>query len=369
MSKPNVALLSLSRLAVGGIETHLLQLIRGLRREFAFTVIGAIEEPFRSRASALGAQCVNLPPGGKLDPGMILRLRREFRKGKFQLIHTHDTRGGLLGRLAAKGEGIPVLHTVHTPSFFLPRRAAAVFAYRTMERLLNAHFSDGVIFVSPAIRRMYLDGHLASTEKAYLVPNGLEEDWLAAPPKIGRTGGKIAFLYVGRLAVEKGLPLLAEAFSRVAAVLPQARLIVIGDGPLRETILQCARRDGWERRLQMPGSLERAAARRKMRGSDVFVLPSRFESMSYTLLEAMACGLPCIATDVGGNRDLIEPERTGLLIPPEDPAALGEAMYRLGKSAAMRRRMGKAGQSRAKKNPAGKMIEKTGQIYRQFVHS
>jgi glycosyltransferase involved in cell wall biosynthesis len=367
MNKPGVALVSLSRLAVGGIETNLLQLMRGLHGIYAFTVIGTIEEPFLSRASALGAECVNLPPGGKLDPGMILRLRGEFRKGKFSLIHTHDTRGGLLGRLAAKGTGIPALHTVHTPSFFLPVAPAAVFVYRAMERVLNAFFSEGVIFVSPTIRRMYLDGHLVNADKAHLVPNGLEGDWLGMPPKSSHAGGGVVFLYVGRLAVEKGLPFLVSAFSRVAAANSQARLQVIGDGPLRGFILQTAGRDGWAERLEMTGGLDRAQTKQRMRESDVFVLPSRFESMSYTLLEAMACGLPCIATDVGGNRDLIEREQTGLLVPPGDPAALGEAMIRLANSAVLRERMGEAGRSRVQEYTMIKMVEKTGQIYRQLI--
>jgi glycosyltransferase involved in cell wall biosynthesis len=367
MNMPGVALVSLSRLAVGGIETNMLQLIRGLGGEYAFTVIGTIAEPFRSRAAALGAACVDLPPGGKLDPGRILRLRSAFRAGNYSLIHTHDTRGGLLGRLAAKGTAIAVLHTVHTPSFFLPRSPAAVFSYRAMERILNAFFSDGVIFVSPTIRRMYLDGRLVNAAKAHLIPNGLEADWLDMPPKKVRAGGGITFLYVGRLAVEKGMHLLADAFSRAAARLPRARLMVVGDGPLRETILQAAGRGGWAERLEMTGGLDRDRTRRKMRAADAFILPSRFESMSYTLLEAMACGLPCIAADVGGNRDLIEDGKTGLLVPAGDPTALGEAMIRLAKSAALRNHLGKAGRLQAREYPMIKMVEKTGQIYRQTI--
>lgn len=367
MSLPRVALVSLSTLAVGGIETNLLQLIGGLRDSFSFTVMGTLAEPFLARATALGAECIHLTPGGKFDPGMILRLRREFLQGKYSLIHTHDTRGGLLGRIAAKGTGIPALHTVHTPSFFLPHSRFAAGMYRSVERLLNNHFSAGVIFVSPTIRRMYLDGHLVSTAKAHLVPNGLEREWQDLAIKKTGPGEEIVFIYVGRLAPEKGLPTLAEAFSREAPLLPAIRLQIVGDGPLREAVERTARRDGWQARLSLEGQLDRDQTRRILRSADVFILPSRFESMSYTLLEAMACGLACIATDVGGNRDLVIPEKTGLLVPAGDPAALGEAIKRLADSAQLRRDMGAAGQLRAREFSLEKMLTGTRQVYLRSI--
>jgi glycosyltransferase involved in cell wall biosynthesis len=367
MNRPRVALVSLSPLAVGGIETHLLQLIAGLRDAYAFRVVGVLAEPFAAQAAALGAECIALPPGGRLDPGMILRLREEFRRGQYSLIHTHDTRGGLLGRIAAKLAGIPALHTVHTPSFFLPQSSLKAGLYRAMERLLNGRFSAGIIFVSPAIRKIYLDGKLVSPGKAHLIANGLEPEWLRLRRKAPGRGREINFLYVGRLAPEKGPLLLAEGFSRVAAELPSARLQIVGDGPLREAVRQTALRDGWGDRLSLPGRMDRDQTRRRLQSADVFVLPSRFESMSYTLLEAMACGLPSIATDVGGNRDLVADGITGLLIPPKDAKALGDAMRRLAKSGALRSRMGESARLRAREFPLKKMLNGTREVYRTLA--
>jgi glycosyltransferase involved in cell wall biosynthesis len=364
---PTIAIVSFSTLSTGGIETHLLQLFRGLGSEFEFIILGAMEEPFRSLARERGAQSVRLPQAGKLDPAALLRLRREFLARHIQLVHTHDTRGGMIGRLAARAAGVKAVHTVHTPSFFLPRNPAAVGLYRLAERMLNRTASDRVIFVSRTIRRIYLDGRLVQPSKATLIPNGLEPVWFDATARKKRVDREVRFLYVGRLAREKGMENLAEAFGIVAAQIPGALLHVAGEGPGRETLAQTAQRGGWAGRLELHGRISRDAARDLMHASDVFVLPSRFESFSYTLLEAMACGLPCIATDVGGNRDLIEPERNGLLTPKENPAELAAAMVRLANDPNGRASMGQAGAEMAREYTLARMIDGTRSVYRQVL--
>jgi len=367
MNRPPVAIVSLSLLSTGGIETHLLQLFRGLGSEFAFTVFGLLEEPFTELAEPLGAQCVRLPRAGKADPAALVRLRKEFLARNIVLVHTHDTRGGAVGRLAARAAGMPAVHTVHTPSFFLPRNPAAIGLYRLAERWLNRLASNKVIFVSRTIRQVYLDGRLVQPGKACLVPNGLEPEWFVPVPRENRTGGEIRFLYVGRLAREKGMDNLAAAFDIVAARIPGAQLCVAGDGLERGELVRAAERGGWTGRLTLRGRISRPEARELMRASDVFVLPSRFESFSYTLLEAMACGLPCLATDVGGNRDLIEPERNGWLVPKDNPTELASAMIRLAGDGNSRISMGRAGADIAREYTLERMMEGTRSVYRQVL--
>ncbi len=367
MSRPPVAIVSFSTLSTGGIETHLLQLFRGLGSEYAFSVLGALEKPFTTLAEPLGAQCVPLPRAGKADPAALIRLRKEFLARNYALVHTHDTRGGMIGRLAAHTAGIPAVHTVHTPSFFLPQSAAAVGLYRLAERLLNRWASNRVIFVSRTIRQLYLDGRLVQPAKARLVPNGLEPEWFAPAPRENRSDEEIRFLYVGRLAREKGIDNLAAAFDIAAGRVPGARLIVAGDGPGREELLRAAKRGGWTGRLALLGNVSRDAARDLMHSSDLFVLPSRFESFSYTLLEAMASGLPSLATDVGGNRDLITPDRTGWLVPKENPPALAEAMVRLANDSKSRVAIGQAGARIAREYTLERMMEGTRSVYRELL--
>jgi glycosyltransferase involved in cell wall biosynthesis len=364
MSPRRIAMVSFSPLAIGGIETHLLQIFRGLAGEFDFSVIGTVQEPFISHARDCGVACVPLPAAGKASPAALLRLRKEFLERGIELVHTHDTRGGLIGRLAARSARRIAVHTVHTPSFFLSRSPAKVFLYRQAERVLNLLASDRVIFVSQTILSMYLAGGLVSRQKSCFIPNGLEREWFHPPEGQSRREG-LRFLYVGRLAREKGMDTLASAFGRIFARLPDVRLQVAGEGPEGEGLLLKAQAEGWRDRLDMLGAISRMQVRRAMLDADVFVLPSSFESFSYTLLEAMACGLPCIAADTGGNCDLVEPDRTGLLVRREDPAALADAMLRLAVGPEMRATMGREGALYAREYTLERMIERTGAVYRE----
>jgi glycosyltransferase involved in cell wall biosynthesis len=367
MDKPRVGMVSMTPLGSGGIETHLLQIFHGLGREFEFIVLGTLGEPFLSLSGSLGVKCVPLPPASKANPLAFWRLRKEFLSRGIALVHTHDTRGGLLGRMAARAAGIPAVHTVHTPSFFLPESRWSAALYRLAERQLIRSASDRVIFVSKTIRQIYLDGGLIGQDKARLVPNGLEPEWYAPVQHILREGGDIRFLYVGRLAREKGIGNLAEAFEKAAAKVSWARLEVAGDGPQKEELIRAAESGGWRNRLDLLGPLMRGRIRETMRTADVFVLPSDFESFSYTLLEAMASGLPCIATDAGGNRDLVDPERTGLLVPRRDPQRLAEAMIHLADNGPLRIALGREGAVRAREYTLERMIDGTRTVYGEVL--
>jgi glycosyltransferase involved in cell wall biosynthesis len=367
MIKPRVAMVSLSPLATGGIETHLLQIFHGLGKEFEFHILGSLGEPFRMLAGDLGVKCASIPSAGKADPMAVLRLWKEFRARGIAMVHTHDTRGGLLGRVAARAARIPAVHTVHTPSFFLPSSPRVVGMYRLAERALGRAASDRMVFVSKTIRQLYLDGRLVEPEKARLIPNGLELEWLEPVRHILREGDDVRFLYVGRMAREKGIGNLADAFGITAARIPSVRLIAVGEGPQKEELARTAEREGWRNRLELTGWLVRRRIRQMMRSADVFVLPSDFESFSYTLLEAMASGLACIATDVGGNRDLVEPERTGILVPRGNVLRLADAMVRMANDGPSRIAMGREGATCAREYTVERMIRATRSLYTEVI--
>ena len=148
------------------------------------------------------------------------------------------------------------------------------------------------------------------------------------------------------------------------AVIPQAQLTIVGDGPEREQLERTAARLGCADRVRWRGSIAREDVRAALWAADVFCLPSRFESMSYTLLEAMACGVACVATQVGGNADLIRDGETGILVPPNDPAALAEAMLLLGRTPRERMRLAEAAQRAARAYSLETMLERSLALYR-----
>jgi glycosyltransferase involved in cell wall biosynthesis len=129
---------------------------------------------------------------------------------------------------------------------------------------------------------------------------------------------------VGRLAPEKGLDTLLDAWPAVVAAFPKARLTLIGEGPERPSLKARVSRLGLADAVELPGATDDPT--RALRAADLFVLPSREEGMSIALLEAMALGLPLVATSIPGNRRLVQDFKHGRLVPPDDPAAFARAV-------------------------------------------
>lgn len=152
--------------------------------------------------------------------------------------------------------------------------------------------------------------------------------------------GPETVLFLGRLDAQKGLDVALHAWARVTARRPGARLVLAGDGAARVALEDQARALGLSETVRFLGT--RSDPETLLRGSQIFLLPSRSEGMSNALLEAMATGLPCVASRIGGNRDLVEHGITGLLTPPGDAAALAEALAALLEDAPLRQRLGTA---------------------------
>lgn len=153
---------------------------------------------------------------------------------------------------------------------------------------------------------------------------------------------------VGRMQTVKDQVTLARAFVRAVRAMPDGRerlrLALIGDGPLLDGCRAVLAEAGMSELAWMPGARDDVPD--LLRGLDVFVLPSRTEGICNTILEAMASGLPVVATDVGGNPELVVPDRTGLLVPPSSPEALAAALVRYAGDPALRRGHGAAGRAR-----------------------
>lgn len=190
-------------------------------------------------------------------------------------------------------------------------------------------------------------GIVLDRARVRLVPHGLPPEAPAAPAPRGH-GCRI--LYVGRFETRKGIDVLAKAIPAVLAAQPEARFVLAGDpdvdedgrGPTHRGRIEAlvAQHPG---RVEMTGVLSRDALVAEYARADVFVAPSRYESFGLIFLEAMMQGVACVGTRAGGIPEVIEDGVTGLLVPPEDPAALAAALIRLAGDGALRRRLGEAG--------------------------
>jgi glycosyltransferase involved in cell wall biosynthesis len=278
-----------------------------------------------------------------------LRLARDLRRERVELVHAHGFYANVFAVPAARIAGVPaVLASIRdlndllwTPMQRRVQRATCLFA-------------DRVVVNAGAIRERLL-GQGYSERKIAVVHNGIDPGRFAGP----RTGGLAQELglapdaplvaFVGRLVracgIEiKGVGFFLEAAARLAPGHPRARFLVIGDGPCRPELERRAGELGLAGRVIFTGV--RQDVNELLREIDVNVLPSLTEGLSNSLLEAMAAGLPVVATRVGGNPELVVDGEHGLLVPPEDAGALAAAIGRLLDDEALRARLGREARRR-----------------------
>jgi glycosyltransferase involved in cell wall biosynthesis len=274
---------------------------------------------------------LEVPPGLRL--GLVPRLAWLFRRWKPDVVHTHNTKPLVYAGPAARLAGVrSLIHTRHGQRFGADRSQTALFR-------LAARLADRVICVSHDSARLSVQEGIAA-RKVGTVWNGIDVDRFAY---LGPADDGPAVM-VGRLSPEKDVDNLLRATALVAGQRPDFRLEVAGDGPCMPALRQAAAELGLDRNVTFLGEVRDVPALLARAG--FFVLPSLTEGISLTLLEAMARGLPVIATRVGGNPEVVVDGETGVLVPPSDPGQLAQAILHLLPDLEGRRRMGLAGRKR-----------------------
>ncbi|MBN1992339.1 MAG: glycosyltransferase family 4 protein [Anaerolineae bacterium] len=197
--------------------------------------------------------------------------------------------------------------------------------------------------------------HSAPQIPVHVIPNGVDAAHFHPLPHILHQESTIRVLFVGRLVYQKGLDILLQALALIPPHIPLS-LEIVGDGDARPELEQTANKldypihfSGWRARSELPARYQTA---------DIFVLPSRDEGMPNVVLEAMACGLPVVATQIAGNEELVQEGETGLLVPPETPAALAQALIKLITNDRLRQRMGLAGRQRVEEQYTWQSVAK-----------
>ncbi len=208
--------------------------------------------------------------------------------------------------------------------------------------------ADAVTVVSEDLRDRVLSVPDVRPSRVHLIPNGVDcEFWTPAPSAEarGKPGRPPSFVAIGRLQPVKGYDILLSAFARLREQVPEARLCLVGDGPQRDELERASRSLGLERAVEFAGALGKEAIRQRLWTADAFVMSSRSEGMPLALLEAMACGVPCVATRVGGVPGILEGR--GILVEPENPKALAEGMASILADPAVAPRLGARAQDGA----------------------
>lgn len=331
-----------SRLNIGGPSIHVVLLTAKLdpsRYESTLVVgrEGEREGNFDELARSKGVAPVIVPTLGRSirlgdDLRSFVFLCRLMVRQRPHVVHTHTAKAGALGRIAALVTGVPVvIHTFHGSVFTGYFGTMGSRVYAATERCL-ARITDAAIGVSPAVSHELASHRLRPRHGIHTVPLGLELDKFLhrSPRGILRRRLKIPeevklAACVGRLVPIKDVATLLEAFSMSSV--EDAHLVVIGDGPERARLESRCRELDLAGRVHFTGFLSELES--IYPELDVVVNSSRNEGTPVALIEAMAAGVPVIATSVGGTPDLLQNGALGTLVPPASPRTLADALARV----------------------------------------
>jgi glycosyltransferase involved in cell wall biosynthesis len=338
-SRHGLRVLQVCGVADGGAAEHVLQLSTGLvERGWSVHVAcpdGWLADAAREVVDGVWPTGFVRPPHPVADARALSVLSGLMRRLRPDLAHLHSSKAGVLGRVAARRHGIVTAFTPHAWSFL----AASVGIERNLwirtERMF-AGGGAGVVCVSEDERRRGVSAGVLAPGSSVVIPNGV-----AVPVEASyeRRGAPVIGT-LARLARQKGLDVLLDAVAIVARDQPDVRLMIAGGGPLESELRAQAADLGLEHSVDFLGWVENG--RSLLPTFDVFVLPSRWEGMPIALLEARAAGLPTVATDVGGAREVIDDGHDGWVVPPEDPEALAHALLDLVQDPAKREAWGRA---------------------------
>lgn len=327
---------------VGGAETLLVEIIRKMDRERFLPELCCLK-----RLATLGEILAAEVPTffglleNKYDWRVLGRLRRLLRDRRIDAVVTVGTGGDRMfwGRLAAWRAGVPViLSALHATGY--PMRVERI------NRILTP-ITDGFIGCAKRHSAFLVEGEGCPANKVFTVWNGVDvnrfrpRDKLAMRANLGISPDVPVAGIVAALRPEKQHVMLIEAMARVVDRLPNAVLVVVGDGVEREAIEAKTRELGLQQNVRMLGM--RHDVPEILAAMDLKVLSSKMEANPASTLEASACGLPVVVPNVGSLSETVEDGKTGLLCRPDDPAALADAMVRVLWDPQMARSMGEAG--------------------------
>jgi glycosyltransferase involved in cell wall biosynthesis len=352
----------ITRLTVGGSAENTVASVVALGRAGYDCVLAvsfresdrAVLEDARGR----GCRLVDVPSLGRevalvSDLAALSHILRLIAAERPHIVHTHTSKAGFVGRLAARMARVPaVIHQPHGHVFYGYWGPARTAVYTALERWA-AGWCDRIITLTERGTTEHLARGIGRRAQFVTVPSGVPTERVRAtalPRAVARARLGVppeTYLVVGlgRLVPVKGFDLLVEALPRLVAGVPSARLLLVGDGPERALLDRRAVALGVADRVRVTGVIPDAAA--YLAAADVVAAPSRNEGMGRTLVEAMALGVPVVGAAVGGIPAVIVDGACGRLVPPEDPAALAQALVELGRDEPLRRKLGATAIGRA----------------------
>jgi glycosyltransferase involved in cell wall biosynthesis len=372
----------ITRLVVGGAQENTVSTVLGLREKPGLQVeliSGPTHGPEGSleNAFALAPEILTIVPelvrpvNPWKDRQALLSLTRLFQRTRPDIVHTHSGKAGIIGRLAARRAGVPlIIHAIHGPSFGNFQNFAANFIFRAAERRA-ARVTDHFTVVADAMRDQYLAAGLGRPEQYTKIFSGFRlEPFLKAVnepalrAKFGLLPGDFVVGKIARLFTLKGHDDLFAAAPELVRRCPQIKFLLVGDGEWRARFEGLARAAGLERHFVFTGLVPPAEVPALVGIMDALVHLSLREGLPRALPQALAAGRPVVAYDCDGAREVCLDGQTGFLIRPGDLAGLTERVLQLAAQPQLRAQMGLRGQAFVRENFAvEKMVADTHALY------
>lgn len=369
---------------IAGVRTHVQILVTGLDRRRFQPVVACPplrersfgDEQFVSYLAGAGIPVVPIAMRRSISPAAdVAALRRLvglLRRERFDIIHLHSSKAGFLGRLAARIAGdAPTVYSPHGFAFLGRHGRGQRMLYLTLERLAG-RLGDRLVAVSPGERAIAIRARIASPDRVVCIENGIPPAMLPAAydraaqrAALGQPGAAPLIGTVARLTAQKNPRLFLDAAALLLRDLPDARFVWCGGGDLAEAARRHAAQLGIAEACRFLG--HRDDTPQIIAALDMFWLTSDYEGLPLAPLEAMSLGVPVVATDVVGTRDLLRGV-AGLLVPPGDAGALASAARGLARSDERRARLGQAGHtSYLEHGTANRMIDAVERLYEDLA--
>jgi glycosyltransferase involved in cell wall biosynthesis len=372
----------ITRMIQGGAQENTLLTVEGLNRtnRFRATLVSGMdhgpEGELLSRVRT-NTPLVVVPQLGRAispsaDFAALVKLYRIIREGRYHIVHTHSSKAGVLGRIAAKLAATPfIVHTLHGLAFHEYQPRMLNWLFRNVKKTC-AHLTDQFISVSSLISQTAINAGIAPAEKFTTIYSGMELEWFlhatVDPAQIRRelgippdapVVGKVA-----RLFPLKGHAQLLEAAPEIVRRHPTVRFLLVGDGILQEELRKSAREKRILENFVFAGLMPRERIPDMISVMDVVVHTSLREGLARVLPQALAMGKPCVSFELDGSPEVVLPGQTGFLVKPGDTSGLADAITRLLSDPDLRKRMGTNG--RRLVDPAFRaetMVERTAAVY------
>ncbi len=360
---------------LGGGQINLLTLARFLDRTmFDVSVCSRDNGPLVQTLGEEGIPHFPVAFSKRMQRGIVKDLVSLLDTHHFDILHTHGGVAGLFGRWAARRchTSPRVIHTLHGIHYLHYRNFFLKYLYVFVERFFS-RFSDAVIFVSDADRERGRRFKLAPEDKMVVIKNGINFEAFEAEASLdkqeddldlGSPGPVVGT--IARLHRQKGLPYLLRAAKLIRESVPELSVWIVGGGSLFKKLKRLGEKLDLKETVHLLG--ERSDIARLLSRFDVFVLPSLWEGLPYSLLEAASLAKPVVVTDIDGVREIVEHDETGLLVPARDPERLAEAIVRLLREREHAARLGQKLKNVTQKNfNLSQMLQKIQALYLKLV--